>query len=108
MTETSPTKKKLWKENNPKTPPKIIKLHALDQAVDKVSLNKVGTNRLPQFNQVQEAARSSDGAAVVQLRRVSPNEDSGRLATGIRCWLSRNACEGNQDASQQEQQISYQ
>jgi hypothetical protein len=24
-TETSPTKKKHWKENNPKTPPKILK-----------------------------------------------------------------------------------
>jgi hypothetical protein len=24
ITETSPTKKKRWKENNPKTPPKII------------------------------------------------------------------------------------
>jgi hypothetical protein len=26
-TETLPTKKKLWKENNPKTPPRILKLH---------------------------------------------------------------------------------
>jgi len=43
ITETSPTKKKLWKENNPKTPPRILKPTSQELIVfSKIDSKEVG------------------------------------------------------------------